>query len=81
LGIKLIINNSISIEDDDGIVVVAYVDDSVKAMTGSILTHERQVSKVFQLLMDNKMCVEIDKCVFTIKEVAFLGFIVGGNGI
>jgi hypothetical protein len=62
-------------------VVVALVDNIVIAMTGSILKQERQVSKVFQLLMDNKMWVEIVKCVFTVKEVTFLAFIVGGNRI
>jgi len=62
-------------------VVVAYIDDLLIATKGSLEKHHRQVSKVFQLLMDNNLCIEIDKCVFDASERAFLGFIVSGTGL
>jgi len=62
-------------------VVVAYVDNILIATKGSLEKHHKQVSKVFQLLMDNHMCIEIDKCVFDISETTFLGFMVSGTGL
>ena len=60
---------------------MVYIDDILIATKGSLEKHHHQVSKVFQLLMDNHMCVEIDKCIFDAKEVPFLGFIVSGTGL
>jgi hypothetical protein len=63
-------------------VLVAYIDDILIATKGSLETHHiEQVSKVFQLLMDNHMCIEIDKCIFDASETSFLGFIVSGTGL
>jgi len=71
LGIELVIKTDVHIDDDEGIVVVAYIDDILIATKGSLEKHHRQVSKVFQLLMDNNMCIKIDKCVFDETETAF----------
>jgi len=60
-------------------VAVAYVDDILIATKGSLKKYHIQVSKVFQLLMDNHMCIEIDKCVFDVSETTFLGFVVSGT--
>jgi len=60
-------------------VVVAYVDDLLIATKGSLDKHHRQVSKVFQLLLDNTMCLEIDKCVFDQHGTTHLGSIVSGK--
>jgi len=81
LGLELVINRKVHIEEDGGMVVVAYVNAILIATKGSKEKHERQVSKVFQLLMDNNMCIEIDKCVFSQKETTLLGFIVSGQGL
>jgi hypothetical protein len=81
LGMELVIDTKIAINDDGGIVVVAYIDDIFIATKGSIEKHHQQVSKVFQLLMDNHMCVEIEKCIFDAKEVTFLGVMVSGSGL
>ena len=62
-------------------VVVAYINDILIATKGSIEKHHAQVFKVPQLLMDNHMCIEIDKCIFDAKEVPLLGFIVSGTGL
>lgn len=61
--------------------VVAYIDDNLIATKGSIKKYHHGVGKVFQLLMDNSMCIEIDKCVFDSKEVPFPGCIVSGSGL
>jgi len=81
LGMELVINTKEEIDKDGGMVVVAYIDDILIATKGSIDKHHIQVGKVFQLLMDNNMCVEIDKCVFDAEEVPFLGFIVSGKAL
>ena len=81
LGLQLVIRTDVYIDEDDGKVVVAYIDGILIATKGSLDKHHRQVSKVFQLLMDKHMCVEIDKCIFDASETTFLGFIVSGSGL
>jgi hypothetical protein len=78
---ELVLDSKVAIDEDGGMVVVVYVDDILIATKGSLEKHHRQVSKVFQLLMDNHMCIEIEKCVFDAKEVPFLGFLVSGTGL
>jgi hypothetical protein len=79
LRLELVINKKIEIEGDGGMVVVAYIDEILIATKGSLEKHRKQVGKVFDLLQENKMCLEIDKCVFDAKEVSYLGFIVNGR--
>jgi hypothetical protein len=79
LGIELVINTKVHIDEDEGMVVVAYIDDISIATKGSLAKHQKQVRKVFDLLQENKMCLEIDKCVFDATEVTYLGFIVNGK--
>jgi len=81
LGLELVIKTDVHINDDDGMVVVAYIDDILIATKGSLEKHHKQVSKVFQLLMDNNLCIEIDKCIFDATRTPFLGFIVSGEGL
>jgi len=81
LGLELVIKTDVHIDEDDGVVVVAYIDDILIATTGSLDKHPKRVSRVFQLLMDNHMCVEIDKCVFDVSKTTFLGLIVSGSGL
>jgi len=78
---ELVIDTKVAIDDDGVMVVVAYIDDILIATKGSLEKHHRQVSKVFQLLMDNHMWVEIDECTFEAKKVPFLGFLVSGTGL
>jgi len=80
-GLELVIKTDVHIDEDEGMVVVAYIDDILIATKGSLEKHHKQVSKVFQLLMDNNMCVEIDKCIFDASETTLLGFIVSGSGL
>jgi hypothetical protein len=81
LGMEFVLNSKVAINDNGGMVVVVYIDDILIATKGSLDKHHRQVSKVFQLLMDNHMCVEIDKCIFDAMEVPFLEFQVSGTGL
>jgi hypothetical protein len=81
LGLKLVIKTEEFIDEDNGIVVVAYIDDILIATKGSLEKHHRQVSKVFQLLIDNNLCIEIDKCIFDAEQTQFLGFIVNGSDL
>jgi len=68
LGIELVINHTVHIDKGEGMVVVAYIDDIIIAMKGSLEKHTRQVGKVFDLFLENQMCVEIDTCVFEQTE-------------
>ena len=77
----MVIRTDVHVDDDDGMVVVAYIDHILIATKGSLDKHHEQVSKVFQLLMGNHMCVEIDKCIFDASETTFLGFIVSSSGL
>jgi len=79
LGIELVINTKVHIDEDEGMVVVAYINDILIATKESLAKHQQQVGKVFDLFVENKMCLEIDTCVFDAKEVTYLGFIVNGK--
>jgi hypothetical protein len=69
LGLELVIKTDVHVDENKGMVVVAYIDDILIATKGSLQKYHHQVSKVFQLLMDNHMCIEIDKCVFDTTEL------------
>jgi len=56
--------------------VLAYIDHPLIGTKGLLNKHHKQVSKGLQLLMDNQMCIEIDKCVFDVSQTPFLGFLV-----
>jgi hypothetical protein len=79
--VELVIDTTLVINDDGGMVIVAFMNDILIATKGSLEKHDSQVSNVFLLLMDNDMCVEIDKCIFEAKQVPFLGLIVSGCGL
>ena len=81
LGMELVLDFKVAIDKDGGMVVVVHNDDILIVTKGPLDKHHRQVSKVFQLLMDNHMCIEIDKCIFDAEEVPFLGFIVRGTAL
>jgi hypothetical protein len=50
---EFVIKTDVHIDEDEGLVVVAYIDDMLIAIKGSLEKHHRQVWKVFKLLMDN----------------------------
>lgn len=79
LGLELVIKMDVHVDEDEGMLVGAYIDDILITTTRSLEKHHRQVSKMFQLLMDNNRCIEIDEWVFDGSETAFLGFRVRGS--
>jgi hypothetical protein len=74
----LVIQTYVHVDDNNGMVVVAYIDDILIATKGSLKKHRNQVLKVFQRLMDNHMCIEIDRSVFDATKTTLLGFVVSG---
>jgi len=62
-------------------VVVAYIDNILIATNGSLAKHQKLLGMVLDLLAEIKLCLEIDKCVFDAKDVAYLRFIVNGQEI
>ena len=61
--------------------VIAYLDDILIYTDGSQEQHVRDVQAVLEKLKEKRLQLCPDKCEFHKKEVDFLGFIVGVNGI
>ena len=59
--------------------MVAYIGDILQATKRFIEKHRRQVGKLFDLLLENKMYVEINTGVYKCKKTAMLGFIISGE--
>jgi len=81
LGIELVIKTDIHIDEDEGMLVVAYIADIIISNKGSVEKDQRQLGKGFDSLLENQMCIDIDKCVFEQTEAVFLGLIVNGKSI
>jgi len=60
---------------------VAYIDNIIIAIKELVEKHRWQVRKVFDLLLENQMFVEIDKCILEQTEALALGCIVSGTSI
>jgi hypothetical protein len=78
---EYVINTKVACDDDRGMVVVTDINDVLIAMQESLEQHHKQVFNVFQLLMENHICVEIDTCIFDTNDIPFLGFIVSESGL
>jgi len=61
--------------------VIVYLDDILIYTTGTLEEHIRDVREVFDKLQERNLRIAPEKCEFYKKEVKFLGFIVGVNGI
>ena len=62
------------------IFVSAYIDDLL-IYSNSLREHKEHVCKILGILRENGLQVNIKKCEFHIKEVLYLGIIVGRYGI
>jgi hypothetical protein len=62
-------------------VLYAYIDDIVIGTQGCIDKHYKLGLKVHQLIVDNQMWVDIDKCIVAAKEVYFAGCLVSTTGM
>lgn len=72
-------DTTIEQELDNGIVVVAYMDDTSIPTKGSINNHHCQGRNVFDLLQEDCMWLEINQWIFDAEEVPVVGFIVSGR--
>jgi len=59
---------------------IAYMDD-ILVFSNSATEHARHLRLVFERLRKFQLFVKLSKCCFFQKEINFLGFIVGRNGI
>jgi transposase InsO family protein len=62
------------------IFVVVYLDD-ILIFSINEEEHVDHVKKVLQILRENDLYCEFEKCIFHAKEVEFLGYIVSGEGV
>jgi len=60
--------------------VTAYMDD-ILVYAGTQEGHDRTVKEVLKRLQANGLAISLEKCVWKVKEVEFLGYIIGRNGI
>lgn len=63
------------------ITVLAYVDDILVFTTGPLEQHIKDVQAVFERLSETTFKTAPEKCEFHKKNVKFLGFIIGTDGI
>jgi hypothetical protein len=60
--------------------VVVFIDD-VLVYSGSEEENEGHLHLVLQKLRDHKLYTKLSKCVFWLKQVAFLGHVISKGGI
>jgi SepF-like predicted cell division protein (DUF552 family) len=77
--IQQIINDTL--RDLLNITVLAYVDDILVFTTGSLEQHVKDVQAVFKRLAETTFKTAPEKCEFHKKNVKFLGFIIGTDGV
>jgi len=77
-GFQRHLNNLLAEKIDRGVVV--YIDDTL-IYSKTEEEHFELVRWVLQKLTENNLCINIDKCLFHIPEVEFVGFQVGKQGI
>ena len=61
-------------------IAVAYVDDVIIPTAGTLDEHLEDVSKVFGRLTEAGFTVRCDKCHLAMRELPYLGFMVGAYG-
>lgn len=60
--------------------VVAYIDD-ILIYSKTLEEHERLVAEVLSRLAKHNLAAAVDKCVFHVHEVEFLGYVISQDGI
>jgi hypothetical protein len=55
--------------------VIVYMDD-ILIFTDDIATHRLITRQVLQILLDNNLSLKLEKCVFEVEEVEYLGVII-----
>jgi ribosomal protein L1 len=64
----------------DKVKVFAYIDDIMIA-TNTFEDHLIQLEEVLERMENSGLKIRVDKCEFAQREVQYLGFIVGADGI
>ena len=64
---------------DEGYVIV-YLDD-ILIYTMDLKEHDQLVRQVLQVLRQNQLYLQYEKCTFTQNTIEYLGFIVGNREI
>ena len=59
---------------------LAYIDDVIIG-SPDLPTHLEQLERIFTVLNDNNLQINIDKCVFAKKQVKFLGHLISNEGL
>ncbi|CAJ0961395.1 unnamed protein product [Ranitomeya imitator] len=59
--------------------VVVYLDD-ILIYSPDLESHQDHVRQVLQVLRDNKLFVKLEKCMFVVKEIPFLGYFLSSTG-
>ena len=59
---------------------IAYMDDILTASQGGD-NHMRDLEKLFRRVIQHKLTLNVEKCEFFQKELHYLGFEVGGDGV
>jgi hypothetical protein len=60
--------------------LIIYLDDLL-IYSDTLAEHRRHVRMVLERLQEAELCLKPSKCQFHVQEVAFLGFLVGPNGV
>ena len=60
--------------------IVVFIDDVIIA-TETEEGHNKIVEKVLRRLEENDLFVKLDKCIWKVREVEFLGVIIGEDGV
>jgi len=81
LELQLVMKSDVHIDGDNKMLVGTYIDDIFLAATGSLDKHHMQIYMVCQLVMNNHMCIETDKCLFNVSDTVILRFMVRGAGL
>jgi len=60
--------------------VTAFVDD-VLVGTETEEEHDKIIEKVLRRLEENNLYVKLEKCIWKVRKIRFLGVVIGPNGI
>ena len=60
--------------------LIIYLDDLL-VYSDTLAEHRRHVRMVLERLRDAELCLKPSKCQFHVQEVAFLGYVIGPNGV
>ncbi len=67
------------LKDYLGIFVLCYIDDLL-IYSKSPEEHTQHVTTILKILQDNLLCVKLEKCLFHVNTVNFLGYVISSSG-